>query len=456
MTMGSMPPAGPPRAYAFPPVTRSRLGRGTRVVTASLRRAPLVTVTLVLHRAGADADPLGKEGLASLTAAMLLEGTESMDGATLAERFEGLGSSLAASADWDAAALSFTVQTSRLASAMTVLGAVIAAPAFREHDLDRLRAEHGAERLQVMADPRALAGAALAWSCYDSASRYSRPLEGTRASVASLMREDLVGFWRARYAAGAATLIFAGDVDHADSVALAEALDDQLQSTAPSATPVRTSPRDAHAGVTLVERAGAPQTELRVGHLTVPRRHPDFFPMTVMNAVLGGLFSSRINLNLRERHGYTYGASSVFDWRVGAGPWFVSTAVNTDATTPALAEIRSEIDRIRSAEIDGDELDLAIRYLTGVFPLRFETTAAVAAALAAQATFELPEDYFDTYRERIAAVTPHAVMMAARDHLAPDRLQIVAVGDPASLSGGLSTVAASYRTMRPDEIEAAP
>ena len=152
-----------------------------------------------------------------------------------------------------------------------------------------------------------------------------------------------------------------------------------------------------------------------------------------MNAVLGGLFSSRINLNLREAHGYTYGASSYFDWRRQSGPFVISTAVQTEVTSSAITETLKEIDRMRAEEIDESELSLATSYLEGVFPIRYETTAAIASALANMVTFGLPEDYYDTYRSRIGAVTTADVLKAAKEHVSPERLQIVVVGNAETL-----------------------
>ena len=159
-----------------------------------------------------------------------------------------------------------------------------------------------------------------------------------------------------------------------------------------------------------------------------------------MNAVLGGLFSSRINLNLREAHGYTYGASSGYDWRRAAGPFVVSTAVRSDVTDAAAREILHEIDRIRAEPIAAEELSLATSYLDGVFPIRYETTAAIATALANLVLYRLPDDYFDAYRGNIRGVTRDDVLAAARAHLHPDRLQIVAVGDAAAIRAPLAAL----------------
>jgi zinc protease len=180
----------------------------------------------------------------------------------------------------------------------------------------------------------------------------------------------------------------------------------------------------------IVAKADAPQSELRVGHVGLPRAHPDFYNVVVMNALLGGLFSSRINLNLREVHAYTYGAHSEFDWRRGSGPFVVSTAVKSDVTGAAAREILHEIERMRAEPPSADELSLATSYLDGVFPIRYETTAAIAAALASLVLYGLPADYYDTYRDRIRGVTREDVHEAARAHLQPGALQLVVVGDP--------------------------
>jgi zinc protease len=192
--------------------------------------------------------------------------------------------------------------------------------------------------------------------------------------------------------------------------------------------------------VHLVANADAPQSELRIGHVGVPRLHPDYFAIVVMNAILGGLFSSRVNLNLREAHAYTYGAHSAYDWRRAAGPFVVSSAVKSDVTDAAAREVLFEIDRLRAEPVSADELSLATSYLDGVFPIRYETTAAIAVALANLVLYGMPDDYFDRYREHIRALTADDVLRAARDHLHPDRLQVVVVGDPATVRAPLEAL----------------
>jgi zinc protease len=454
--MDVRPVPGKPRAYRFPVTERRTLDSGVRVAVARLEQHTLVSCMAVFHRAGAHDDPPGREGLAQLTASMLLEGSESRDGSALADYFESLGSSLSASSDWDSTILSFTVQPKHLDAALRGLRDVVRHPAFRQRDLSRLQAEHRAARLQIAADPRELGDEAFAWACYAGRSRYRRPIDGTAATVDALTREHVVEFWREQYAPSALTIVIAGDVTVDGALGAATTLVEGWEAQAPRARELDVSARYSTGQFTLVEKPGAAQTELRIGHIGVPRSHPSYFPMTVMNAVLGGLFSSRINLNLRERHGYTYGAFSSFDWRCSAGPWCVSTAVKSEVSGDAVREVLTEIDRMRATPIERDELELAANYLVGVFPLRFETTSAVATALASQATLSLPADYFDTYRDLMSAVSPDHVLEAAREFLRPEQLQVVAVGDPDVVEPLLTPLASGGLIRRaPEQVEVA-
>ena len=280
---------------------------------------------------------------------------------------------------------------------------------------------------------------------YDPETRFALPEAGEIATIHTFDRTIVESFHRERFAPMRACVIVVGAVDHDKTLAQ---IDESLgQWTGGSDAQIATNvdrPAETSAAH-LVDRAGAAQTELRLGHVGIPRLHPDYFAAVVMNSVLGGLFSSRINLNLREKHGYTYGAFSAFDWRVQSGPFMISTAVQTDATAPAIREILSEIDRIREAPISEEERTLAVNFLAGVFPIRYETTAAIAAGLAAMRIFRLPADYFETYRERILAVTAQDVMNAAQKLLHPAKLQILALGEAQAIQPQL---AALHRDVR--------
>jgi len=429
VTTSARPSPSEPREYQFPRFSRYALANGLRVIIAPVRKLPVVTVLAVVD-AGASVDPRGREGLGQLAAEMLREGTERHSGLELLEGFEGLGSSLEAGADWDTTIVSMTLLREHLGTGLPLLAEVLMNPSFPVHELERLKAERLAERLQILSEPRGLADESFARLLYAPDSRYAEPIGGTSESITASTRADMVEFFKMRYTPDSVTVIIAGEIDTDEGLkrvteTLGEWKGKQLVGVAPGGGGSRETRT-----LEIVAKADAAQSELRLGHLGIPRSHPDYFNVVVMNALLGGLFSSRINLNLRERHGYTYGASSHYDWRREPGPFLISTAVQSEVSADAMREILGEIDGMRSREVPSDELSLATSYLEGVFPIRYETTSAIASALANIVIFGLPEDFYDTYRDRIHAVSPADVLAAARSHVHPEKLQAVVVGDP--------------------------
>lgn len=443
------------RTYRFPTFERVTLPNGLRLVVAPVPKLPLVSVTAVVD-AGASTEGEGQNGVAALTAQLLLEGAAGLDGAALTERFERIGTSADAHADWDAATVSLTVLAERLPEALGLVRDLLRTPTFPEREVARLKDERLAELLQLRAEPRALADEHFSRAVYAPSARYATPAGGDAPSVRTLTGELVRTFYAHRYRPATTTLVFAGDVSVERAAGLVIELFDDWRGEAVSMNPraVDASPPARLARV--VAKTDAPQSEVRVGHVGLPRRHPDYFDATVMNAVLGGLFSSRINLNLREAHGYTYGAFSAFEWRRGAGPFTIQTAVKSDVTGAAVREILHEIERMRSEEIGVDELTLATSYLDGVFPIRYESTAAIATALSNLVIHELPEHFYDEYRMRVRSVTTEGVLRAAQRHLHPDQLRIVVVGDPAVVARPLADIhGAPVDVVTPDGVEVA-
>ena len=429
MTVSLRPSPTQHREYHFPRFSRHAMSNGMRVIIAPVRKLPVVTVLAVVD-AGASADAKEREGLAQLTAETLREGTGNHKGLEILEGFESLGTSLESGADWDSTVVSMTLLQEHLTTGLPFLAEVLTNPSFPEHEVERLKAERLAERLQILSEPRALADESFSRFLYAPGSRYSEPLGGTSESITAIKRSDMVEFFDLRYVSEGVTMIIVGDIDTDEGLHLVdEALGKWQGKRASAAVSITGEARNTRA-LEVVAKLDAAQAELRLGHLGISRSHPDYFSVVVMNALLGGLFSSRINLNLRERHGYTYGASSYFDWRRKPGPFVISTAVQSEISAEALRETLSEIDGMRSEEVPSEELSLATDYLEGVFPIRYETTAAIASALANIVTFGLPEDFYDTYRDNIRAVTPADVLMAAQTHVHPEKLQAVVVGDP--------------------------
>jgi zinc protease len=433
------PAPGPRRDYHFPRFERRTLENGLELIVAPVTKLPLATVA-VLVDAGSVCDASGREGTAQLVAKLLIEGTEKSDGAELADRFEQLGASIDAHADWDASVITVTSLSDRLPAAFDLLGEVLRTPAFRQREVERLKAERMAELLQLRAEPRGLADELFSRFLYTPTSRFARPEGGDERSVESIDRDQLLAFYEVRYVPAAVTVIVAGDITAAHAEELTRRALGDWRAPAPDRVTGDDLPARRDRAVHIIAKPDAPQSELRIGHVGIPRNHPDFFPVNVMNAVLGGLFNSRINLNLREAHGYTYGAFSSFEWRRQAGPFAVHTAVKSDVTEAAAREILGEIDRIRAAAISPDELSLATSYLEGVFPIRFETTTAIAGALASVALHSLPDDYYDRYRDRVRAMTAERILEAAQRYLHPEALQMVIVGDPAAIRAPLEAM----------------
>lgn len=441
MVASLRPKPGPSRSYRFPDFHDQVLPSGIRLVTAPVAKLPVVTV-LVIVDAGSTNDPAGKEGAAALTAGTLLEGSERFDGAELAEKFEQLGTSVESGADWDSAFIKITALSAQLEEATKLLGEAISTPVFPEREVERAKSERLAEILQLETEPRGLADEKFSEFLYTQESRYSKPDEGSTESVSALSRKDVEEFFRSKYRAGSTTVIITGDISTNEARVLITHAFEKWALGSASARCLIAAARTTRKSIHIVDKPEASQSELRAGHVGLPRNHPDFFPTLVMNAVLGGLFGSRINLNLREAHGYTYGASSFYDWRRGPGPFVVSTAVQSEVTAPALREILLEIDRIRGERISDEELSLARDYLDGVFPIRYETTAAIASALATLVIYDLPADYYESYRKNIRSVSADAVLQAARSHLHPDELQTIVVGDARVIRDSVSELSA--------------
>lgn len=442
MTLPARPVPAPVRRYDFPEVHRAVLGNGVRVLTAPMPRLPLVTVVALVD-AGAVNEAVGADGVAGLTSRTLTEGVPGLDGAALAMRLERLGTAIHSEAEWDSTVVQLTATRERVEDAFALLADVLRRPTFPERDVLRLRDERLAAIAQQLAEPRGLADERFDGFLYSPAARYARAAGGSAASVQRLGREAVRAFHAATYGPRATTLVFVGDISPDRALALAHARFADWDAGAPgrasAEAPARCDiAREATRRVVVVTKPDAPQSELRVGHVGVPRTHPDHLAIVVMNAILGGLFSSRINLNLRERHAFTYGASSGFDWRRGAGPFVVSTAVKSEVTVRAVEEILREIDGMRATPPSVTEVELATAYLAGIFPIRYESTASVAAALARATTFSLPTDWFVRYRERVLAITPDRVHAAALAHLDPTRLLVLAVGDPAIIASPLA------------------
>jgi zinc protease len=424
------PTAGPPRDYHFPAFERMRLPNGLTLLVVDLPGRPLLAAQLLLP-GGATAEPPELAGVTALTARALSEGTLRLQAVEFTEAAERLGAELHAETSWEALSCSLEVPRSRFAPALALLAEMVLEPRLPAEEVDRLREERLNDLLQARADPRRRAERVFPETIYDPASPYSRPLSGIDSTVRQIEREAVVERHTASLDPAGATLVVAGDLAGLDVARLAEERFSAWQPREAAQRDERALAHPAGARVVLVDRPGSAQSEVRIGHVGLPRRTPDFHAVAVLNGVLGGTFGSRLNRLLREQLGYTYGVHSSFEMRRAAGPFTVRTGVGTDVTVPAVVETMRVLRDIREEEAEPAEIELVREYLVGIFPLRFEGPAAVAAALAGLAVFELPDDELDRYRPGVSAVQAGDVLEAARRHVRPAEASIVIVGDAA-------------------------
>ena len=446
----AVPPAGPIRSFDFPPVHAEALDNGLRIRSVQVRRLPVVTAVVVLD-AGEGLLDRSRAGLAVLTGDCLEGGTARRSGVELAEALEGIGAGLSIGSGWDSTTVSLSCMADRLDDAMGLLAEVLLQPAFPDDEVERVRGQRLAAIRQREMDPAGIATDASRRLTYAEGVSYGRPLGGTVESVGPFSRDAAAGFAEGRYRPRGSGLVVVGDVDAGQVRSLAETHFGEWTGDAGRGDELNAEPRSRERGIVVVHRADAVQSELRIGHVGQARSTPDYFPLRLLNTILGGAFTSRLNLNLREKHGFTYGVRSRFLVRRGAGPWCVSAAVGTDVTADAVREAVSEIRTLVAEGPREEEVGAARDYLAGVFPLQLETTGQIASRISELLVYDLPDDYYARYRDRIRSVTRAEAHEAARRCVRPDEMTVVVGGDAEEVQGPLEELG-----WGPVTVEAAP
>lgn len=434
-----VPPVGEPEPLELPGIEDYRLPNGMRVVLVERSTLPLVSLELQFS-GGASAHPASQAGLAALVADMVDEGTATRSALEIADAVDLLGATLSSTAGYDASQLRLSVLRSRFPQALSILADVVMNPTFPQSELERVRSERIARVVQRSDMPAALADDAFAQVLYGTGHPYGAPLLGTEESLSALTRDDVSAFHRERYAPAQATLVVAGDVTRAalDSL-LAEAFAGWVGTGSHAGAVAAVVPRTDRA-IYLVDKPGAAQSEVRVGNVAVARNTEAYYPLTVLNTILGGSFTSRLNSKLREEKGYTYGAGSFFDMRRAPGPFEATAAVATQVTDSAVVDFVREIERMGSETVPADELERARNYLALRLPQRFESLDDVVRRLAELVTYDVPLDFWAGYVAGVEAVDEAAVREAARGMLDTGRMAIVIAGDRAAIEEPLKSL----------------
>ena len=422
------PVPGPAPQVDLPDPVRMRLANGMTVMYVRQAELPVVAANLVIRGAGSSEEPASIPGLASFTANMLDEGAAGMDALQLANALDLLGASLNTFAGIDAAQASLYVLERNFQPALRILADVVVRPDFPANEIERLRTERLNSLIRARDEAPAIANTAFATLLYGASHPYGR--SATQASTRALSREAVAAHHASAYRPENATLILVGDVNPAAMQPLVEQAFSAWRATgtAPALAALQ-EPRIDRTAVYLIDRPGAAQSEIRIGHPGVARDNPDFYALTVMNTLLGGSFTSRLNTNLRETHGWSYGAGSGFAMLRGAGAFTARAGVQTMATDSSLVEFFRELNRLRDEPVTAEDLQKTKNYVALRLPDQLETTWAVANQLGALEMYGLDASFYDTYVERIMAVTPEDVMRVARQYVRPESSVVVVVGD---------------------------
>lgn len=421
-------PAGAPRVD-LPEPTRMRLPNGLTVMYVRQAELPVVSAVLVTRGAGSADEPAEAPGLASFTANMLDEGAGGRDALALADALDLLGANLSTSSATDAAQTFLYVLRQNFPAALRIMADVATRPDFPEREISRLRDERLTALARAKDEATTIANNAFASLVYGGQHPYGR--YANTASTQGLDRGRVQAFHASRYRPESSTLILVGDVDPATMQPLiAEAFGGwRGQGAAGTVGQPPAPPSISRTVVYLIDKPGAAQSEIRIGHPGVPRSSPDYFPVLVMNTMLGGTFTSRLNTSLRETHGWAYGASSSFQFLQGAGPFTARAGVQTNATDSALVEFFREINRIRTEPVTAQELDKIKNFVALRLPDQLETTQDMAGQLAALETYGLDASYYDDYVQRVMAVTAEDLRRVANQYVHPERAVVVVVGD---------------------------
>ena len=423
------PPPSALRPYVFPAVEQFQLDNGLKVILVQKHTLPVVEGRLIID-AGAMREPAAKSGLASLTGRLLSEGTGTMSGADIARAMDLLGAQYSAGGGFSTSFADVVALKNVFPQAMELAAKTVIAPSLPASEFNRVKNQALAAYQQSHARTAGLASDAFIRAAFDSTAPFSRPATGNLTTIGALTRDDVVNWHRTMFAPSAATLLLVGDISPGEARSVAQQAFGGWTATRAALPAVTNAVRPSTATrVILVDRPGSVQSSIVIGQPGFRATDPNYIAMVALNHVFGGGFSSRMNMNLREKHGYTYGAFSGLDLRPGAGAFRASSEVRTNATDSALVEALGEYRRITSEAVPATELKSMVNNLVSGFPNSVQSVQGLAASLQNLIVWGLPLDFYTTYRERLSAVTPDDVKAVAASKLTPDNVIVVVAGD---------------------------
>jgi zinc protease len=434
------PQPKPEPSFKLPQIQRRKLSNGLEVLIVEQHEVPVVNMNLVLRTGGA-ADPQDRAGLASLTATLIDEGTKTRSSMDISNQLASIGARLGTGSDFDNSAMNLLTLSKHLDRALEIYSDVVTNPTFPENELELQRKSRLATLMQRKDDANAIAGIVYPSLLYGRNHPYGHPSMGDEQSVRATTNEDVRRFYETYYRPNNAALIVAGDVKPATLMPKLERAFANWKRGEIPAVNIGLPPAREKATVYIVDKPGAAQSVLMIGQVGQPRSTPDYFPLIVMNTMLGGQFTSRVNMNLREDKGYTYGARTAFDYRRSAGPFMATAGVQTAVTKESVYEFLKELRGIRGERpVTAEELDFSKQAITRGFPRTFETPEQIANRLTDVVVYNLPDDYFNNYIARVRAVTVDDINRVANRYLDPSRMAILVVGDRKVIEPGLRSL----------------
>ena len=420
------PKPGPESKVKFPSYYEKTLPNGLKVIVIENHEQPIVYVSFVVKSGSTYDGEL--PGLASVTAELLTKGTKTRSATQIAEEIDFVGGSLNATASWDATNVSVLVLKKYLGVGVDILQDVVLNPTFPEEEIERVKTQRLASIKQSKAEAGYLAGVRFSKELF-AGHPYANESGGNEESIQKMKRADLVKFYQTHFIPNNSFIIFAGDITPSEALPLVEKYFGGWKKGKNPHKEFQTVKDVNQTKVVIVDKPGAVQSAIRIGHLGIDRKNKDYVKVYTLNTLLGGYFNSRINMNLRETHGYTYGASSFFDARIYPGPFIVSADVRNEVTDSSIAEVIKELKRIIDEPVPEDELKMAKDYIVGSFPLQIETPAQVASRVMTIEIYGLPKDFYDRFREEVKKITAKDIQETARKYLHPDKLLIVVSGN---------------------------